>query len=352
MSTSAADSETLRHLSDEQVEPDSDPGRKRGRRGKRGDDGTRDISGKSPLQIAFGRLRRDKIAVVCAIVVLLFIFIAVFADLLMKVFGVSTETVRTVGLLDPLNGNLPLEGPPNNGFDPEHPFGIAPRTATDNLAFWLKGAQTSMLIAASATVIASLVGVTLGLIAGFAGGFVDRVISFFTDFFLTVPFILAALTIAPIMNERFSASPNYAQIQLIQLVIVLAMFGWMPLARLVRGEVLSLREREFIQAARVLGMPTRRILVRELLPNLVAPIVVAVSLMLPAFVAAEAGLAFLGIGVTSGISWGQTINQAVDFFGTYPLYLYEPLLGIVILVIALNLLGDALRDALDPKTRR
>ena len=133
---------------------------------------------------------------------------------------------------------------------------------------------------------------------------------------------------------------------------MLAVFGWMRIARLIRGEVLSLREREFIQSARVLGMPTRRILVKELLPNLAAPIVVAVSLMLPAFVTLEAGLAFLGIGVTESPSWGQTIVQAVDFFETYPLYLYEPLLGIVALVLALNLLGDAIRDALDPKTRR
>ena len=133
---------------------------------------------------------------------------------------------------------------------------------------------------------------------------------------------------------------------------MLSLFGWMGVARLIRGEVLSLREREFIQAARVLGMPTRRILIKELLPNLAAPIVISVSLMLPAFVAAEAGLAFLGIGVTGGASWGQTINKAVPYFETYPLYLWEPLIGIVALVLALNLLGDAIRDALDPKTRR
>jgi peptide/nickel transport system permease protein len=126
----------------------------------------------------------------------------------------------------------------------------------------------------------------------------------------------------------------------------------MGLARLIRGEVLSLREREFIQAARVLGMPTHRVLLRELMPNLAAPIVVSTSLMLPAFVSAEAGLAFLGIGITSRPSWGQTLTQATSFFNDYSLYLWQPLLGIVALVLALNLLGDAVRDALDPKTRR
>jgi ABC-type dipeptide/oligopeptide/nickel transport system permease subunit len=126
----------------------------------------------------------------------------------------------------------------------------------------------------------------------------------------------------------------------------------MGVARLVRGEVLSLREREFILSSRVIGMSTARIMFKELLPNLVAPIVVAISLMLPAFIALEAGLAFLGVGITQGSSWGQTILLASGYFELYPLYLWEPLLGIVVLVLALNLLGDAIRDAVDPKTRR
>jgi len=130
------------------------------------------------------------------------------------------------------------------------------------------------------------------------------------------------------------------------------LFGWMTLARLVRGEVLSLREREFIQAARVIGVPTRRILFKELLPNLMAPIIVSISLGLPAFVTAEAGLAYLGIGVVGVPSWGQTIDAAVPFFSTYPLFLYAPVAGVFLLVVALNLLGDAVRDAFDPKTRR
>jgi ABC-type dipeptide/oligopeptide/nickel transport system permease subunit len=316
--------------------------------------GAKAIHGKSPMQIAFGRLVRDKIAVVCAFVVLFFILIAVFAGTICNIFNVSTETVFASQYLDVLGGSLPKPeyGPPNGGFTIEHPFGIAPLTANDNLAYWVFGCRTSLSIAAAATVIASVTGVVLGLMAGFLGGFVDRIISFVTDLFLTIPFLLAALTIAPIVSERFRESPNYPQIQFYNLIFVLAVFGWMPIARLIRGEVLSLREREFIQSARVLGMPTRRILAKELLPNLAAPIVVAVSLMLPTLVTAEATLAFLGIGVTESPSWGQTINLAVDYFEIYPLYLYEPLLGVVLLVLALNLLGDAIRDALDPKTRR
>jgi ABC-type dipeptide/oligopeptide/nickel transport system permease subunit len=150
----------------------------------------------------------------------------------------------------------------------------------------------------------------------------------------------------------FGTQFSYQTIQVTALIVILGGFGWMGVCRLIRGEVLSLREREFVMAARVIGMPTRRILIRELLPNLAAPIVVSISLMLPAFVAAEAGLAFLGIGVTTRPSWGRIIEAATRYFDTYPLYLWEPLIGIVAVVLALNLLGDAIRDAMDPKTRR
>ena len=314
----------------------------------------KEIAGKSPMRIALGRLVKDKIAMACAFVILFFVLIAIFAGVISSFFGVSTATQSPSQYLDVLNGGMPKPeyGPPNGGFTMDHPFGIAPRTADDNLAYWLYGARTSLMIAFGATLFASIVGVVVGLLAGFLGGTVDKILSFFVDTFLTVPFILAALTIAPILNERFNSSDNYPTIQKVSLVAVLAMFGWMGMARLIRGEVLSLREREFVQAARVLGMPTRRILFKELMPNLAAPIIISVSLMLPAFVAAEAGLAFLGIGVTSGASWGLTISFAITYFEAYPLYLWEPLIGVVLLVLSLNLLGDAIRDALDPKTRR
>ncbi len=310
------------------------------------------IAGRSPMQIALGRLMRDKIAMLCAAVIVFVLCVAVFAPLICKLFGVNTETVFPSQYLDMLGGGMPLKGPPEHGFDPEHPFGIAPQTADDNLAYWVYGCRTSLMIAGMATLFASIAGITVGLLAGFLGGIVDKVLSFFIDLFLTVPFLLAALTLAPILNDRFATSDNYANIQKFSLVAVLAIFGWMGTARLIRGEVLSLREREFVQAARVIGMPTHRVLIKELMPNLAAPIIISISLMLPLFVAAEAGLAFLGIGVTSGASWGQTIAKAVKYFEQYPLYLWEPLIGVVLLVLSLNLLGDAIRDAMDPKTRR
>ncbi len=310
------------------------------------------MSGRSPLRIAIGRLRQDTVAMICLAIVAVFVLIAIFAGVLADLFGVELGPGNPAQQLDFLGDGMPLSGPPNYGFDSEHPFGVAPKTAVDNLAYWLYGCRTSLTIASTATLFATLIGVVMGLVAGFAGGVVDKVISFVTDLFLTLPFLLMALVIAPIINSRFADDPAYPTLQKWSLVAILVMFGWMGVCRLVRGETMSLREREFIQASRVIGMPTRRILFKELLPNLVAPIVVAVSLMLPAFIAAEAGLAFLGVGVTQGASWGQTILQASPYFEKYPLYLWEPLLGIVILVVALNLLGDAIRDAVDPKTRR
>jgi ABC-type dipeptide/oligopeptide/nickel transport system permease subunit len=309
-----------------------------------------EIAGRSPVQIALGRLRGDKIAMACLVVVGLFVVIAVFAPQLTNLFGVE---LRAGTSDDTDQFNFPVIGPPDHGFTWEAPLGLAPGTGDDLLAEWFYGARTSLTVATVSTIVATMLGVAIGLIAGFSRGWLDKVINFMVDVFLSLPFLIVALAIAPILVSRFGNSPDQLQLwQFLSLLAVLSLFGWMTLARLVRGEVLSLREREFVQAARVIGVPTRRILFKELLPNLVAPIIVSISLGLPAFVAAEAGLAYLGIGATGRPSWGQTIDKAVTYFSTYPLYLYAPVVGVFLLVMALNLLGDAVRDAFDPKTRR
>lgn len=310
-----------------------------------------EIAGRSPMQIAMARLRQDKIAMLCLFVVLMFVLIAVFAPVLTRLFGVELDAGDPSEDLDQFN--FPAIGPPDRGFTWEAPLGLAPNSGDDNLAEWFYGARTSLLVATVSTVTATLIGVAVGLVAGFSRGWLDKVINFIVDVFLSLPFLIVALAIAPIIVTRFGRQPDRLEFwQFMSLLIVLSVFGWMTLARLVRGEVLSLREREFVQAARVIGVPTRRILFKELLPNLIAPIIVSISLGLPAFVAAEAGLAYLGIGATGKPSWGQTIDKAVGFFNTYPLYLYAPVVGVFLLVVALNLLGDAVRDAFDPKTRR
>ena len=310
------------------------------------------VAGRSPTQIAMARLRADKIAMTCMIVVILFVLIAVFAPLLTKLFGVELNAGNPVTDLDQFN--FPAYGPPDHGFTWKAPLGIEPNTGDDlpgrvvlrraHLA--VRGHRLDRgrhpdrcrrraprrVQPRLARPGHQLLHRRLPVAAVHPGG--------------------AGRGPDPGRPVRCSSPGKLVFWQFASLLIVLALFGWMTLARLVRGEVLSLREREFVQAARVIGVPTRRILFKELLPNLIAPIIVSISLGLPAFVTAEAGLAFLGIGVTGYPSWGQTINKAVNFFNTYPLYLYAPVLGILVLVMALNLLGDAVRDAFDPKTRR
>jgi ABC-type dipeptide/oligopeptide/nickel transport system permease subunit len=313
----------------------------------------RDVAGRSPLRIAFDRLRHDKIAVTCSIIVFIFVLIAIFAPLISSLLGVELNNGDTADLDIYLD---PAVGPPFNGFTWAHPLGLEPGTADDLTAEWLYGARTSLGVAFAATIFSTLIGVTIGLLAGFSTGWLDRIITFVIDTFLSLPFLLVALAVSPIIVLRFRDNPPWGlelkYAQLIALILVLTFFGWMTLARLIRGEVLSLREREFVQSARCIGMPTKRILFKELLPNLVAPIVVSISLSLPAYVAAEAALAYLGVGAVGIPSWGQTIDAAQNYFRYYPLYLFAPVVGILVLVVALNLLGDAIRDAVDPKTRR
>jgi peptide/nickel transport system permease protein len=316
----------------------------------------KDFHGRSPMQIALGRLRRDPVAVVCGVVVVLLVLAGIFANVINDVLQIN-GTGRGPYALDNVTATdftgLPVVGPPLGDFTWAHPLGIAPGTAYDNLARLLLGLRTSLLIATLATVISTIVGVVIGLVAGFSRGWLDRIISFVIDVFLSFPFLLGALTVAPILVDRFGSNANtLAYAQKLALIAILVFFGWMGLARLIRGQVLSLREREFIQAAQVIGAPTSRILFRELLPNLVAPIVIAISLGLPAFVAAEAGLSFLGIGLTGEPSLGQIVEAARGFYSEYPLYLFAPVTVIAVLVLALNLLGDSIRDAFDPKTRR
>jgi ABC-type dipeptide/oligopeptide/nickel transport system permease subunit len=309
------------------------------------------IAGRSPNQIAFDRLRKDKVAIVCAAITLFFILVAVFCPLIARALGVNTDYPDAASTLRP--DGYPLVGPPFGSFSWRHPLGLAPGSGTDNLAYWIYGCRTSLTIATTATVLTTVIGAAMGLVAGVSTGWVDRVITFIVDLFLAFPFLLGALTVAPIVISHYASSASaLSRAQIISLIAVLTVLGWMGLTRLIRGSVLSLREREFIQAARVIGVPTRQIMFRELLPNMLAPIIVFISLSLPAFVSAEATLSFLGIGITGSPSWGQTIENASGYFETYPLYLWAPLLGVVVLVLALNLLGDAIRDAFDPKTRR
>ncbi len=307
---------------------------------------SRSVKSKSPFQIAFERLRSDPIAIVCAVVVLLFILIAIFAPLLAKMVGVDPNTFN-FALIDDY-------GFPTIGQTPQHPFGIEPGVGRDLFARWVYGARPSLLIAFSATIISAVIGTFVGITAGLIGGTTDRIVSWIIDFFLALPLILLVIAISPIVATHFSTDPaTVAKVRLWTLIAIFGAFGWTGLARLIRAQVLSLREREFVLAARAIGVPTWRIIVRELFPNVTGQIIVFMSLSLPSYVAAEAGLSYLGLGlVEPTASWGRTIQAATNYYQSFPVYFWYPALGILLLVLALNLLGDAVRDAFDPKTRR
>lgn len=306
--------------------------------------------GLSPSKIAFRRLRADRMALACMVVVAFFILVAIFAPLLSALEGQNFTDFHT-DLTDEF-------GFPTIGTNSEHWFGVEPRTGRDLFAMWTYGARPSLIIAFVAATFSTVIGVAMGLVAGFLRGWVDSVIGWVIDFFLCLPFLLICIATVPVVVsiaggvEALSPDDN-ARIRFFVLLAVLVAFGWAGLARLIRGEVISLREREFIAAAKVIGVPTYQVLLRELLPNLVAPIVVSLSLAIPSYVVAEAGLSFLGVGLIDPIpSWGQMISRATTYYKVDPLYLWLPVVGVSALTLALSWLGDSIRDAFDPKTRR
>ena len=243
------------------------------------------------------------------------------------------------------------------GMSWDHPLGVEPGTGRDIFARILTGLTTSLTVAILATIISLLIGVILGIIAGFARGRTDWWISRFMDLVLSFPSTLMLLSlqlilvqlIADAMGQSASAAPP----KIVFMVVVLGFFGFPQIARIIRGQVLSLREREFIEAAQSLGAKRGRLYFKELLPHLWAPILVFTTLIMPANIAAEATLGFLGVGLNPpAASLGSMLNASVNYALPDPAYFLFPGLAVFFVVLAFNLLGDGLRDALDPKSGR
>jgi peptide/nickel transport system permease protein len=198
-------------------------------------------------------------------------------------------------------------------------------------------------------------GTVVGVIAGFSRGFLDTSLGRLMDIILAFPQLLILLALSAVLTQRleqtFGLPPNAARVTYI--ILVLSVFGWPYLARIIRGQVLSLREREFVESAISMGAGTRRILFKEILPNLWAPILVYATILLPTYVAAEAALSFLGVGLVPPTpSWGAMLAESVRYFTVLPGYLFIPGTYLFIVVLSFNLLGDAVRDALDPRAGR
>ncbi|MEU2437304.1 ABC transporter permease [Streptomyces rubradiris] len=298
--------------------------------------------------------RRDRVGLVSLAVVGFFVLLAVTAPLITALYGKNpTEHYgqNETGLLSP--EGLPVL--PNGGISAEHWFGIEPGLGRDVLAQLLHGIRTSLLIAFASAAVIAVVGVVVGVTAGYLSGLVDRAFTFVCNVLLAFPALLFLLTLGPVVQTRF-VGPDESEpawMQFTVLILVLSAFGWVPLAMVLRTVVRSLREREFIEAARALGASRRHIVFRELLPNVWAPVLVHITLAVPAIVTTEAALSFLGVGINEPVpDWGRMISRGSEVFYDDPTYMVFPGVSLLVFVLAFNLLGDAVRDALDPHTAR
>jgi peptide/nickel transport system permease protein len=305
------------------------------------------IEGRSLGQIAWRRLKRDKVALGGAYFLIFLVLVAVFAPLIVKLLGYPPNEFHQ-DLIDPATGGLPIG--PRGGQSWDHLMGVEPVNGRDIFSRIVYGARISLLIAFLATLLSVVLGTTMGVVAGFFGGWVDAFISRLMDIFLAFPLLVFAIALAGVVpDQAFGLEGNTLRITL--LVFIIGFFNWPYIGRIIRGQTLSLRQREFVDAAHSLGARRPYIMFTELLPNLVAPILVYSTLLIPTNILFEAALSFLGVGVRPPTpTWGGMLSEAVNFY-TIPHFMLWPGLAIFATVLAFNLFGDGLRDALDPRAR-
>lgn len=307
--------------------------------------------GRSIRQIVWARLRRDKVAMVCLVVLISYYLIGILGPVIGPSIGLDPYAFDRASISNV--GGQPVL--PHGGISPEHPLGVEWGTGRDILSQLLWGLRISLVVATSATVITVTLGTVIGIIAGYAGGWTDMLIGRLMDLILAFPFLLIILALSNVLTDRITdlGVPSGNPSRIVYLISVIGAFGWPYLARIVRGQVISLREREFVEAAVAMGSTRRRILFTEILPNLWAPILVYTTLLLPAYVGLEAALSFLGVGVLPpDTTFGAMLAKSVSYFNVVPTYLFIPGTILAVLVVSFNLLGDALRDALDPRVTR
>jgi ABC-type dipeptide/oligopeptide/nickel transport system permease subunit len=371
---------------------------------------TGEIAARSPLALFWRRLKQDKVALVALAFIVLLIVIAIFAGQIVKLFGAHPPNEQNSNALDEFGS----AAAPGNGY-----LMGTDALGRDVFSRTLYGARVSLLTAFVATGLILMIGVTLGMIAGYYRGFVDTALSRSMDVVLAFPVLLLALglgaacslqgcltadsvgrdlfiaggvvllipvVLAAIAQARgrpgfgaasgsdwalrlapglmlifaglffsFIVSSNATLIQpgLPVVIFVITFAGWPYMARIIRGQVLSLREKEFVEAARSLGASDARIIFRHILPNLVAPIIVYTTLLIPTNILFEAALSFLGVGVQPPTaSWGAMIADAIAIFDTAWWYMTFPGVALLLTVLAFNLIGDGLQDALNPRTGR
>jgi ABC-type dipeptide/oligopeptide/nickel transport system permease subunit len=288
------------------------------------------VAGRSPWRLAWEQLRHDRVAIASSVTIVLIALLAVLAPLIAHLTGHGPDEQF------PLTGLTPdgLPRPPSAAF----------LLGTDDLGRDLLvriayGAQISLLVGVVSTGIAVVIGVVVGLTAGYFGGPIDSLLSRFVDVVLSFPVLLLAIALVSIVGPG-----------LLITILIIAFFSWASVARIVRGQTLSLREREFVEAARSLGASSVRIMLRDILPNIAAQVIVYATLLIPSAIGFEATLSFLGLGVVPPTAeWGNMLAESVGFYRVAWWFVIFPGVALLITTLAFNLLGDAVRDALDPR---
>ena len=291
------------------------------------------IEGRSPWRLAYERLRRDRASMISLGVIVLIILVAIFAPVVAAITGHGVyEQFRTTGLSP---DGLPVS--PSSHFL----LGTDDQ-GRDILVRVAYGARISLIVGVVATLLEVVIGTVLGLAAGYFGKVVDTVIARMIDIVLSIPFLLFAISLVSISHPSLTI-----------VIVVIGIFGWAAVARVVRGQVLSLREKEYIEAARALGAGPWRIMFIDILPNIVAPIIVYASLLIPVTIVIEASLSYLGVGVPPPTAdWGTMISGAQQVYQQAWWYLLFPSAALLITTVAFNIFGDGLRDALDPRAEQ
>ena len=291
------------------------------------------IQGRSPLQLAWERLRRDRTAIISLVVIGLIVLVALGAPLIAAAIGHGpNDQYRDIGLTP-----QGLPKPPSRTF----------LLGTDDLGRDLLvriayGSRISLLVGVVSTLLSVVFGVVVGVVAGYLGGRVDTVIALVIDVVLSIPFLLAGIAIVSIVGPSLTVT-----------IIVIAFFSWSSIARIVRGQVLSIREREYVEAARSLGASDWRIMFVDVLPNVLAPVIVYTTLLIPLAIVSEATLSFLGLGVPAPTAtWGGMLDGSLQYYRVAWWYLLFPGLALLATTLAFNIFGDGVRDAFDPRTDR
>jgi len=302
------------------------------------------IEARSPGQLFWRRFKEDRLAMASLIFIALLVLVAIFAPLVVDLVGAPGPDEPDSEALDPFFATA-------TGPSAEHYFGVD-QIGRDVFSRTVYGARVSLIVAVSATILATIAGIIAGLLAGYFRGWTDSIISRSVDVLLAIPYLLLASGLAAACTLGDGCLGGLVQPGIGVVIFVISFTSWTYMARIVRGQTLSLREKEFVEAARAAGASNSRIIFREILPNLTAPIIVYASILVPQVILYEAALSFLGVGVNDRPSWGQMISDATPIFADAWWYMFFPGVALLMTVLAFNLVGDAMQDALNPRTKR